>query len=631
MKYFRKIAFVVSIVGIATATSLPAKAGSRPSHDAAVKRPNIVWLSCEDISSHLGCYGDPNATTPNLDAFAEQAVRYTNAYTCHGVCAPCRTGIITGMYPISIGANHMRSKATLPDHVHCFPYFLKEAGYYCTNNSKTDYNFHWKEDEVWDESSNKAHWKNRSNSDQPFFAVFNMTMTHESRIWPQNWKQVVKDVPKDKLHDPAKISIPKLYPDTPEVRAAHARLLDIIMVMDTQVGKYLKELDDAGLAEDTIVIFWSDHGNGFPRAKRWIYDSGTRVPMMARIPEQWRVDSQGIPGSVNDQLINLIDLGPSVLNLAGLEIPSNMHGQPFLGAHLPEARQYIHGARDRIDERFDMVRSVRDDRYRYVRNLNPWRPALQHINYAETSVVRKEMRRMKADGTLHPESAQFLNDTRPAEELYDLHSDPWELNNLVARPELADVLNRLLTECDRWQLDVRDAHLIPEAILDEEEGTVGSRWGILNNGDNGLDRTQKLLTLAKQAATPTADAVPDLLLSASSKDPAQRWWAVTALGNIAEPGDAVQQAMMFAVIDESPVVRIAAAAALHRWGKTEKALALLSEALDSKSEFVQHAALIELDDMGPAAAKVAGKIKKLSENKGYSGEVARHANKLLAN
>ncbi|MEQ9406457.1 MAG: sulfatase [Fuerstiella sp.] len=592
---------------------------------SAAERPNIVWISCEDISSHLGCYGDPHATTPHLDAFAEESVRYTQAFTVHGVCAPCRTGIITGMYPIGIGANHMRSKATLPDQIQCFPHYLKQAGYYCTNNSKTDYNFHWKEADVWDESSNKAHWKNRRDSSQPFFAVFNMTMTHESRIWPQNWKKVVQGVPPARLHDPDVIKVPPLYPNTPDVRAAHARLLDIIMVMDAQAGKYLQEIEDAGLTDDTIVIFWSDHGNGFARAKRWIYDSGTLVPMMARVPERFRVDGQGVPGSVSDQLINLIDLGPTVLNLAGVEIPEHMFGQPFLGPNLPEPRQYIHGARDRIDERFDMVRSVRDRQFRYLRNYNSWRPALQFIEYAENSVTRKEMRRLYAAGTLPRESAQFLNPIRPPEELYDLHADPWELHNLAADPAHAATLKRLQAECDRWQLEVRDAHLIPEAILDEEEGRVGNRWQILNGGDDGAARVRKLNQLARIANNPTGDAVEQLIAAAGDADPAARWWAITGLTNAGADSAAARQAVDQAASDESASVRVAAARALHQLGQTNQAVSLLIRELGHRSEFVRHAAINEIDEIGPGASAAAEVIRPMRNKKGYIGNIARHA------
>ena len=597
----------------------------------AVELPNIVWISCEDISSHLGCYGDPNATTPNLDAFAKQSVRYTQAFTVHGVCAPCRTGIITGMYPMSIGANHMRSKATLPDHVKCFPYYLKQAGYYCTNNSKTDYNFHWEQDEVWDESSGRAHWKNRKDKTQPFFAVFNLTMTHESKIWPKGWQQVVADVPKEDLHNPDDIKVPKLYPNTADVRAAHARLLDIIMVMDTTVGRYLQELADANLADDTIVIFWSHHGNGFPRAKRWIYDSGTLVPMMARVPKQLRTEGQGTPGSVSSQLINLIDLGPTVLNLAAVRIPEHMAGQPFLGDNLPSARKYIHAARDRIDERFDMVRSVRDERYRYVRNYNTWRPALQYIQYAETSVVRKEMRRLDAAGQLHAESAQFLRAPRPAEELYDTQNDPFELHNLVGDAALAATLARLQRECDRWQVDARDAHLIPEIMLDEQEGETGNRWAILNAAGGG-ERTERLNALAKLAQSPKAVSEARLLAAASSDDAAMRWWAITGLSNLTSIKGGTLKAIGNAANDESVAVRIAAARGLHTAGKTDQAVAILSDALSNESDFVKHAAINEIDEIGAAAAASKDAITQMqklmarqNEKGGYIGNIATHA------
>ena len=597
---------------------------------SAADRPNIVWISCEDISSHLGCYGDANATTPNLDALAKQSVRYTRAFTVHGVCAPCRTGIITGMYPMSIGANHMRSKATLPDHVKCFPQYLKQAGYYCTNNSKTDYNFHWKQDEVWDESSRQAHWKNRTDKSQPFFAVFNLTMTHESRIWPKNWAQVVAGVPKNQLQNPDSIKVPKLYPDTADVRAAHARLLDIIMVMDTTVGRYLRELKDANLADNTIVIFWSDHGNGFPRAKRWIYDSGTLVPMMARVPKALRAKGQGTPGSVSNQLINLIDLGPTVLNLAGVKVPEHMAGQPFLGDDLPTPREYIHGARDRIDERFDMVRSVRDKRYRYVRNYNTWRPALQYIQYAETSVVRKEMRRLNAAGELHTESAQFLRAPRPAEELYDTQNDPFELHNLAGNSNHADTLSRLQKECDRWQVDVRDAHLVPEIMLDEKEQQLGSRWAILNT-DGGVRRAENLNALAKLAQSSDASSAAKLLAASSSDDAAMRWWAITGLANQKAINGRALKIIQSATQDNSVAVRIAAARGLHTAGKTDQAVALLSDALSDDSDFVKHAAINELDEIGTAAAASKDAIKKMQQEMarqkkkgGYVGNIATH-------
>lgn len=600
----------------------------------AADRPNIVWISVEDISSHLGCYGDPNATTPHLDAFARQGVRYTRAFTPHGVCAPCRTGIITGMYAMGVGANHMRSKARLPKSIRLYPEYLREAGYYCTNNSKTDYNLYWDEAAVWDENSKKAHWKNRPDKDQPFFAIFNLTTSHESRIWPQNWKGVVKNLSRDELHDPDMMVIPELYPDTPAVRAAHARLQDIITSTDKTIGRLLKEIDDSGLADETIVIFWSDHGDGFPRAKRWVYDSGTLVPMIARIPQSFRVDGQAIPGSVSDQMINLIDLGPTTLHLAGIPVPENMHGQPFLGQDLPAPREFVLSARDRIDERFDMVRSVRDVRFRYIRNLNPWRAALQHIDYAETSVVRKEMRRLFAEGRLPARSAQFLQPTRPAEELYDTQNDAWELTNLAADPRYADELERLRDHCDEWQMSVRDAHLIPESILAEEEASVGDRWSILNKASNGEARTAKLLNLAKLAAVANAEAIPVLQRAAATGDPAARWWALNGLANAGTFSPEIINTLSNSAKDPNVAVQIAAARGLHLAGQNETALEVLTSALKDDSSMVRHAAMIQLDEMGTDAAPALSAIQAVDVGKAtgsqvYIRNVQKHALKTL--
>ena len=488
----------------------------------ASERPNLLWISCEDISSHLGCYGDPNAHTPSLDQLAAEGVRYTHAFTCHGVCAPSRTGIITGMYPIGLGANHMRSKVTLPAHVQCFPVYLRQAGYYCTNNSKTDYNFHWNQDEVWDESSRRAHWKNRADKEQPFFAVFNLTMTHESRVWPENWKEVTKDLAEDHFHDPATVRVPELYPDTPKVRGAIARLHDLITVMDARVGDLLAELDDAGLADNTIVVFWSDHGDGFPRAKRWIYDTGTRVPMIVRIPERCRTASQGKPGSVDDQLINLIDLGPTMLHLAGLPVPDHMQGRAFLGNNLTSPRDYIFGARDRIDDRFDMVRSARDRRFRYVRNYMPWLPALQFITYSERSVIRQELRRLFQTGELPPELSRLLTVPRPAHELYDLDNDPYELHNLADDPDYQSERQRLQAACESWQSDVKDAHIMPESLLAAEEATRSSRWHIFHE-DGGADRWAAIFDVARREPGTSGCERPQ------SDEASCRWWEIATL------------------------------------------------------------------------------------------------------
>lgn len=559
-------------------------------------RPNIVWISCEDISPQLGCYGDSTATTPNLDKFATESTLFTHAFSCHGVCAPSRTGIITGMYPISLGANHMRSKAILPDHVKLFPQYMKEAGYYCTNNSKTDYNLVWNQKAVWNESSGKAHWKNRPSKETPFFAVFNLTMTHESKVWPKGWIDVVKDLPESQRHKPENMIVPPLYPDTPAVRADLARLADIITVMDQQVGILLQELSDAGLADNTVVMFWSDHGNGFPRSKRWTYDSGSHVPLLVRVPENLREQYQAAPaGTHDDRMVSLIDLGPTILTLAGIPTPENMHGHSFLGDRRSEGREFIYGARDRLDERFDMVRTVRSRTHRYVRNLMPWRPALQHVAYGEQNEILREMRRLLANNELAPQSSQWFESPRAAEELYDLDADPWELVNLADDPAHKSTLETLRAECDRWQVEVRDIHLLPEIMLDEAEHEHGSRWKTFQ-GEEGKLRIQRLLEAAKQTSNldpTTATTVSGQLDS----DPAVRWWQLTLL---AHAGNAEQFADILRdeARSSNSAIQAVAAAGLARANRSEDAAAVFTALIKSENTFVRHAAMLEIDEAG---------------------------------
>ncbi len=589
----------------------------------AADRPNILWISCEDISPRLGCYGDTTATTPNLDHLATEGIRFTHAFSCHGVCAPSRTGIITASYPISIGANHMRSKAILPPHIHPFPQYLREAGYYCTNNSKTDYNLHWDETATWDETSGKAHWRNRKGNDQPFFAVFNLTMTHESKVWQKGWKDVASVLRESERHRPEAMIVPPLYPDTLAVREDIARLTDIVMVMDRQVGKILSELDEAGLTDDTIVFFWSDHGNGLPRAKRWTYDSGSRVPMIVRVPEKYRsIATAAAAGSTDHRMINLIDLGPTVLALTGVAIPDGVDGQPFIGKSQGRDREFIYGARDRIDERFDMVRTVRSRDFRYVRNLMPWRPALQHVSYGEQNAIMQELRKLLAAGKLPPQSAQWFASPRAAEELYDLNADSWELVNLAKDPAHAATLKALSAECDRWQIETRDAHLLPEIMLDAGETAAGSRWQILQ-GPDGLQRTEKLLAAAKSTAQSIA-AQSDVSMPQLDADPAVRWWQVMACSKASNVAD-FRELLKKESTSEEPAIRIAAAGGSARAGDLKTAAATLGVLLGHENHFVQHAAVLEIDEAGPDLIELTKvQIEAIGEDE-YCQRLAAHA------
>ena len=452
----------------------------------AQTRPNILWISTEDISPDLGCYGDAYAITPNIDRLAGQSARYTKAFSTAPVCAPSRSAIITGMYPTTIGSMHMRSKAVPPAGVKAFTESLRAAGYYCSNNSKTDYNFeappnNRPPDTVWDETSPRAHWRNRTDKSQPFFSVFNFVVTHESqiRVDAATYAKNTARLTPEQRHDPAKAKLPPYYPDTPKVRKDWATYYDNITALDYLVADVLKQLDEDGLAENTVVFFWGDHGRGLPRAKRWPYDSGTRVPLLVRWPGKLK------PGTTVDDVVMLFDLGPTALSIAGVPIPTHMQGQAFLGEQKKAPREYAFAHRDRMDEAYDMVRTGRDKQFRYIRNFNPGRPYTQYVDYLEEMPTMQELRRLYKDHynalgdnygkALTPVQLLWMAPEKPPEELYDLTADPYEINNLAKSAPHQDVLKRMRGVLDKWQKDTKDLGLVPEAEL-RERMRPGGKW-----------------------------------------------------------------------------------------------------------------------------------------------------------
>lgn len=482
-----------------------------PESAVAEERPNILWISAEDLSPDLGCYGSTYAVTPNLDRLASQGARYTRAFSVAGVCAPSRSAIITGMYPSTIGTQYMRCKGVPPAYVKCFTEYLRAAGYYCTNDVKTDYNFDPPRT-AWDESRPGAHWRNRPQADQPFFAVINLTTTHESQIRQpeEKYQQLRATLAANEVHDPAKAELPPYYPDTPVVRNDWARYHDIITAMDNQVGKILKQLDDDGLAENTIVFFWGDHGRGLPRGKRWLYDSGTHVPLLIRWPGKLK------PGSTDDQLVSFIDLAPTVLSLAGVEIPKHFQGQAFLGDQAAKPRKYVYGIRDRMDETVDMLRSVRDKRFKYIRNYMPELPYAQPISYMDQMPTMKEWRRLAAEEELVGPQKLFFASQKPREELYDTECDPHEIVNLVNDPKYAEELERLRAEHEAWVKETRDIGPVPEAEVMERVRPKGV-WSKTENPQ---------ITLSGNLATitcPTEGSSIAFTLGEKDKTGRERW------------------------------------------------------------------------------------------------------------
>ncbi|AUS06279.1 sulfatase [Tamlana carrageenivorans] len=460
------------------------------------KRPNILWLVTEDMGAYIPPFGDSTVVTPHLSKLAKEGVIYPNLYSTSGVCAPSRAALATGMYPSSIGANHMRTnsytnerglpayEAVPPSNVRMISEWLRKAGYYCTNNYKTDYQFKAPVT-AWDESSPYAHWRNR-NDDQPFFAVFNFTDTHESGLFEPygfreietrlyhagdtsyQWKNYGASHANNRMSEAetqqylskdTKFNIPPYLPETDLVKRDMWKLYNNIGEMDNQVGAVLQQLEDDGLLENTIIFFYGDHGGPLPRDKRLIYDSGLNTPMIIRFPNKLEA------GTSDPQLISFVDFAPTLLSLIGEAPKEYMQGQAFLGKYKSKERSYIHAAADRFDAETDVIRAVRDKRYKYIRNYRPEQGYYLPIEYRERIPAMQELLRLKSEGKLNEDQMQWFREVKPEEELFDCETDPFELKNLATNPEYQDKLVELRKEMDRWLRAIGDDPNLPESEL----------------------------------------------------------------------------------------------------------------------------------------------------------------------
>lgn len=420
------------------------------------KRPNFVILVGEDMSPDMRCQGVPFAHTPNLDKLASQGVRFNNCFTHCGVCAPSRSGMITGQYPIAIGTHHMRSTLINPPPL--FTSYLQEEGYTIAWANKTDFNFA----DSHDHFDMHVDWTEGNLPDGPFLAYFNIFTTHESqvrgnaKVHARNTRRLTAD----QRQDPAKLPLPPFYPDTPEERNDVRQYHELCTAVDYKVGDVMAMLERKGLADNTVVIFTGDHGRGMPRMKRWCYDDGTHIPLIVRWP-------RGIePGGVRDDLVGMIDLPATILSLAGIEPPKAFGGQPYLGP-AARPRQYVYAHRDRMDEAVDRIRSVRDARYRYVRNYMPDVPYAQYINYNELNPIMQSWREQGKAGKLDRAQRAFFAPAKPPEELYDCAADPSNVNNLAGSKDagITAKLDELRGALDKWIADTHDLGAIPEAEL----------------------------------------------------------------------------------------------------------------------------------------------------------------------
>lgn len=425
-------------------------------------RPNILWLIAEDFGPHLGCWGTKEVWTPNLDRLAAEGVRYTRAYTTAPVCSPSRSAFMTGMYQTTIGAHHHRSHRDdgyrLPAGVRVLTDRLRDDGYFTANvrslgpgiafkgTGKTDWNFTYPgkpfDSEDWTEL--KSH--------QPFYAQVNFQETHRTFHAPQR-------------ADPAKVEVPPYYPDHPVTRRDWAEYLDAASELDRKVGRILEQLRADGLAENTVILFFGDNGQAHVRGKQFCYESGLSVPLIVHWPKSLTAPKGFRPGTVSDRLVASIDFTATTLDLAGVSRPEGMQGEVFLGERAAPPREYVFGARDRCDETVARFRTVRDARYRYIRNFMPERPFLQANEYKERQYpVWNLIKELHAQGKLSPVQDALAQPHMPAEELYDLEQDPHEIRNLADSKDSGHqaALKRLRGVLERWIEDSNDQGRIPE-------------------------------------------------------------------------------------------------------------------------------------------------------------------------
>nr|WP_319570045.1 sulfatase [uncultured Draconibacterium sp.] len=485
--------------------------------EAQNDQPNILWITSEDNSPFLGCYGDAFATTPTLDKLAAEGFRYTNAYANCPVCSPARNTIITGVYAASNGNEQMRSAYPKSDSVIPYPELLKKAGYYITNNVKTDYNYDGDWEGMWDECSNTAHWKNAPDG-KPFFAIFNLMTTHESQIFPFTPEAELR-------HKPEDVVLPPHHPDTKEMRHDWAQYYDKMEDMDAQVGDLLKELEESGLAENTIVFYYADHGGVLARSKRYIFETGTWVPFIVRIPEKYKSFFPAEnPGDAVNRNISFVDLAPTLLSIIGQEKPDYMQGNAFLGNAVEPEPEYIHMTRSRMDERIDMSRAVRDKKYRYIRNYMPFRIYLQHLAFLFNARSAQSWEDYYLAGKCNDLQSMAFQ-TKPVEELYDTENDPNELNNLANIPAYKEVLERMRKENYRWMKEIRDVALIPELEYEERAGDR-SMYDYMRSEACPFE---ELLAAAELATQPGNGAIQEYIDLLKNEDSALRYWGVTGL------------------------------------------------------------------------------------------------------
>ncbi|MCB1065916.1 MAG: sulfatase-like hydrolase/transferase [Verrucomicrobiae bacterium] len=584
----------------------------------AADRPNVLWIMSEDNSKHyLKLFDADGAPAPNIEALAKHGLTFDRAFSNAPVCSVARTTLITSCYAPRIGTQfHRKAKlAAMPEGLKMFPTYLKEAGYYTSNNSKEDYNAE-KSEKIWDDSSNKAHWRNRPKSEQPFFHVQTYTMSHESSLhFPAELMTTEKT-----LTDPASVKLAPIHPDTPTFRYTLARYHDRMGVIDDAVGDLVAQLEKDGLLEDTFIFYFGDHGGVLPGSKGYAYERGLHVPLVVRVPEKWKHLVDAPKGTRVKGFVSFIDFGPTVLNLAGVKVPDQVDGRAFLGngTSLSEvnARDQVFGHADRMDEKYEMVRTLRKGKYKYIRNYEAFYPDGLQNNYRYNMLAYEDWRTQFKAGKLNPVQSQFFEPKAP-EALYDIDADPWETKNLATNPEFAETLADLRGRLQAQVKAMPDLSFYPENVLVEQ--------AMQNPVAFGQAHAAEIATLADTAdlaLLPFAEATPKLVAALESENPWVRYWALTALCVFGDEAKAIAPGIRKSLADSERLNRVRAATFLAEVGE-ENPRPTFMEALKTSDSEVETQIimnmLVYLRDHGP---KIDFQVTRADVKSG-GGEVER--------
>ena len=517
-------------------------------------KPNIVWLTTEDNSANwYRLYNPKGAPMPNIERLAKEGLVFNNAYSCGPVCSVARSTIISGCYVSRLGAQYHRKQVpvAMPDSVRMFPWYLRQAGYYTTNNRKEDYNFLNSEKEgVWDESSNKATYRNRKPG-QPFFHVQNYGHTHESSLF--------KSVPDAQLKTfSSSVELFPYHPDTPLFRNKYAHYLNLQTEVDAEIGKLIVQLEADGLMDNTFIFHYGDHGGVLPGGKGYAHNDGLQVAMVVYVPKNFQHLVPAKRGSRIDGFIEFVDLSATVLNLAGVEIPRGIDGKPFLGKGVTlkelNSRDTAFGYAERFDEKYDMVRFLRKGKYTYLRSYQPFNFDGLHNFYRYKQPAFRQWRDMYKAGKLNTAQSAFF-EPRPPECLYDLEKDPHEVNNLADDPAYAAVLRQMRRLLRQRLKSMPDVGFVPEPVFVAESGGNGKAFGRKNK-----QLISRLVDISDLQVLPFPKARPQIEKALNSREPLERYWGLITCGTFGEKADVFhEKAKELAASDVNLLVRARAA------------------------------------------------------------------------